>query len=143
VLAAGVLVHGCLCGATVEALQETHEIGPVLAESVRSWLDEPRNRGLIERLRAAGVRMEVPPEERLRRDAPGPLQGPHLRRHGHARVDDPRSGHAAIEALAAKLPARSARRQRGDRRGRRRQQSGQKRATWASRFWMRPRFSTC
>ena len=36
------------------------EIGPVLAESVRSWLDEPRNRELLDRLRAAGVRMEVP-----------------------------------------------------------------------------------
>src|SRR5204863_9229219 len=50
-----------LSTASVEDLQQTHEIGPVLAESVRSWLDEPRNQGLIGRLRAAGVRMEVPP----------------------------------------------------------------------------------
>ena len=35
-----------LCAATTEQLQETSEIGPVLAESVRSWLDEPRNRQL-------------------------------------------------------------------------------------------------
>ena len=53
-----------LCAASVEQLQETHEIGPVLAESVRSWLDEPRNRELVERLRGAGVRMEVPESER-------------------------------------------------------------------------------
>ena len=51
------------------------EIGPVLAASVRDWLDEPRNRELIDRLRAAGVRMEVPPEERAALAAPGPLTG--------------------------------------------------------------------
>jgi DNA ligase (NAD+) len=64
-----------LYGATVEELQQTPEIGPVLAESVRSWLDEPRNRALIDRLRAAGVRMEVPPGERVERPADGPLAG--------------------------------------------------------------------
>jgi len=64
-----------LAGATVEALQETPEIGPVLAASVREWLDEPRNRELITRLRDAGVRMEVPPEERAALAAPGPLTG--------------------------------------------------------------------
>ena len=64
-----------LMSATKEQLQSTREIGPVLAESVRGWFDEPRNRRLIERLRAAGVRMEVPPEERGTRSAPGPLTG--------------------------------------------------------------------
>ena len=58
-----------LVGATIEQLQETPEIGPVLAESVRSWLDEPRNRQLIDRLRAAGVNMEVPRSERARQPA--------------------------------------------------------------------------
>jgi DNA ligase (NAD+) len=53
-----------LCAASAEQLQETPEIGPVLAESVRSWLDEPRNRELVERLRRAGVGMEVPESER-------------------------------------------------------------------------------
>ena len=64
-----------LMTATVEQLQSTKEIGPILAESIRSWFDEPRNRQLIERLRAAGVRMEVPPEQRGTRSAPGPLAG--------------------------------------------------------------------
>ena len=64
-----------LVAATVEQLQSTHEIGPVLAESLRSWLDEPRNRALVERLRAAGVRMEVPPEEQARVVLKGPLTG--------------------------------------------------------------------
>ena len=64
-----------LYAAGVEELQETSEIGPVLAESVRSWLDEPRNRTLVDRLRAAGVRMEVPPELRVEKPAAGPLLG--------------------------------------------------------------------
>ena len=64
-----------LYAATVEELQATAEIGPVLAESVRSYLDEPRNRALLERLRAAGVRLEVPPERRVQKPAPGPLAG--------------------------------------------------------------------
>ena len=64
-----------LMAARIDELQDTHEIGPVLAESVRTWLDEPRNRGLVERLRATGLRMEVPPEERMARAVPGPLRG--------------------------------------------------------------------
>jgi DNA ligase (NAD+) len=40
-----------------EALQKTPEIGPVLAESVKSWFEEPHNVTLVERLRAAGVNM--------------------------------------------------------------------------------------
>ena len=61
--------------AALEALQATNEIGPVLAASARSWLDEPRNRELVARLRAAGVRMEVPESERLHPAGPGPLTG--------------------------------------------------------------------
>ena len=64
-----------LSGATVEQLQETPEIGPVLAASVREWLDEPRNRALLDRLAAAGLRMEVSPGQRLAAAVDGPLQG--------------------------------------------------------------------
>ena len=64
-----------LGGATVEALQNTPEIGPVLAASFRAWLDEPRNRALVAHLKDAGVRMEVPPEERAAAAVPGPLTG--------------------------------------------------------------------
>ncbi len=75
VLARGFPTIDLLYAATTEHLQGTHEIGPVLAESVRSWLDEPRNRELVERLRAAGVRMEVPLDRRVEKAAPGPLAG--------------------------------------------------------------------
>lgn len=64
-----------LLDATVEQFQETDGVGPVLAAALRHWLDEPRNRRLLERLRSADVRMEVPPEERVARSADGPLKG--------------------------------------------------------------------
>ena len=64
-----------LCAATEEQLQQTNEIGPVLAASVRAWMDEPRNRALLERLRAAGVRMEMPESERAAAPQMGPLTG--------------------------------------------------------------------
>ncbi len=64
-----------LYSATIEQLQQTSEIGPVLAESVRSYLDEPRNRELIDRLRAKGVNMEVPADQRAPRAPAGPLTG--------------------------------------------------------------------
>jgi DNA ligase (NAD+) len=92
-----------LRGATLEQLQETHEIGPVLAESVRSWLDEPRNLTLVDRLRAAGVRMEVPPEERLARDAEGPLKGKTYVLTGTLSSMTREQATAAIERLGGKV----------------------------------------
>jgi DNA ligase (NAD+) len=47
-----------LMAATVEQLQETPEIGPVLAASVRSFADEPRNQALVTKLKHAGVNMD-------------------------------------------------------------------------------------
>ena len=64
-----------LCTASVEQLQATPEIGPVLAVSVRTWLDEPQNQRLLDRLRAAGARMDVPPEQRRQQMPVGPLTG--------------------------------------------------------------------
>jgi DNA ligase (NAD+) len=55
--------------ATVEQLQEVRDVGPEVAASIRQFFDEPQNRELVARLRAAGV--EPAPIER--RD--GPLMG--------------------------------------------------------------------
>ncbi len=85
-----------LMAAKIDDLQDTHEIGPVLAESVRNWLDEPRNRGLVDRLRDAGLRMEVPPEERIARAAPGPLKG---RTYVVTGTLDAMTREAAVEAI--------------------------------------------
>jgi DNA ligase (NAD+) len=39
-----------------DELERVREIGPVLAEAVRTWFDEPRNRELVGRLREAGLK---------------------------------------------------------------------------------------
>jgi DNA ligase (NAD+) len=44
--------------ATVEELDEVHEIGLTMAQSIRDWFDDPGNKDLCRRLREAGVRTE-------------------------------------------------------------------------------------
>jgi DNA ligase (NAD+) len=47
-----------LVAAPVETLEEVPDVGPVVAAAVRTFLDAPENRDLIDRLARAGVRME-------------------------------------------------------------------------------------
>jgi DNA ligase (NAD+) len=44
--------------ATVEELDDVHEIGLTMAQSIRDWFDDPGNKDLCRRLREAGVRTE-------------------------------------------------------------------------------------
>jgi DNA ligase (NAD+) len=62
-----------LMGASAEQIDEVEEIGPEIARSVAEWFAEPENRELLDRLRAAGVRLadERPAEPA----AAGPLEG--------------------------------------------------------------------
>ena len=48
-----------LGAASVEELDDIHEIGLTVAESVRDWFDDEGNRALCERLRVAGVKTEL------------------------------------------------------------------------------------
>lgn len=48
-----------LSKASVEELDDIHEIGMTVAQSVRDWFDDAGNLYLCERLRAAGVRTEI------------------------------------------------------------------------------------
>ena len=73
VLAAAFGSMDALVAAPVERLQETREIGPVLAASVRAWLDEPRNVQLVDRLRRAGLNMTSTLTPKASRE--GPLSG--------------------------------------------------------------------
>ena len=92
-----------LFAATMEQLQQTSEIGRVLAESVRSYLDEPRNRELIDRLRAAGVNMEVPADQRAERAPAGPLTGKTYVITGTLTSMSRDEATAAIERLGGKV----------------------------------------
>jgi DNA ligase (NAD+) len=44
-----------LMNASQEELEEVNEVGPRIAESIREFFDEPRNRELVKRLREAGL----------------------------------------------------------------------------------------
>ena len=90
-------------GATLEAIQTTHEIGPVLAASIRSWLDEPRNGELIARLRTAGVRVEIPESERMSVATPGRLTGKIYVITGTLASMSREQATAALERLGAKV----------------------------------------
>jgi DNA ligase (NAD+) len=92
-----------LCAADEQQLQQTSEVGPVLAESVRSWFSEPHNRQLIDRLRAAGVNMEVPLEERVAAEAPRPLSGKTYVITGTLEAMSREEATGALERLGAKV----------------------------------------
>ncbi len=51
-----------LMAATAERLAAVKDLGPRIAESIVSYFAEPRNREVVERLRAAGLRMSQPEE---------------------------------------------------------------------------------
>ena len=89
--------------ASLEQLQSTGDVGPVLAESVRSWFDEPRNRELIDRLRQAGVRTEVPEEERQAAAGPKPLAGRTYVITGTLESMSREQATEALEGLGAKV----------------------------------------
>jgi DNA ligase (NAD+) len=59
--------------ASREHLQQAREIGPVLADAIRAWFDEPRNQALVDRLEAAGVTMSGP--RKRAPEGPQPLAG--------------------------------------------------------------------
>jgi DNA ligase (NAD+) len=62
-----------LLAAQPEEIEGAEGIGPILAEQIFEELHEERSRELIERLRKAGLRMELDPSER--RQEGGPLEG--------------------------------------------------------------------
>jgi len=61
-----------LTGATVEELQQCDDIGPVMAESIRDFFQNPRNREVLDKLKAAGV---TPKAASQKPKAGGPFAG--------------------------------------------------------------------
>ncbi len=59
--------------ASIEVLQQAPDIGPVVAEAIWQWFDEPRNRELVAALRQAGVRTVG--ERKVAPIGPQPLAG--------------------------------------------------------------------
>jgi len=92
-----------LADVSKEQLQETPEVGPVLAESVRAWFDEVRNVALLSRLREQRVNMEVPESERSAIDAPAPLKGRTYVITGTLAAMSREEATATLERLGAKV----------------------------------------
>ena len=91
-----------LMAATVEQLQETPEIGPVLAASVRSFADEPRNQALVTKLKHAGVNMEShAPEPTV--EPVGKLAGKTVVLTGTLHTMSREEATAALERLGARV----------------------------------------
>jgi DNA ligase (NAD+) len=61
-----------ICRASLDELQAIHEIGPRIAESLRTFCDDPEEREIIRRLRKAGLQFE---ERRAPRHKHTPLAG--------------------------------------------------------------------
>ncbi len=61
-----------IAGASEEEIDAVEEIGPEIARSVFEWFHDPDNLALVERLRAAGLRMA---DERVAEAPGGPLAG--------------------------------------------------------------------
>jgi DNA ligase (NAD+) len=87
--------------ASLEELQSVREIGPVLAASVRSFFDEPRNRELIEAFRRAGVKTVGEPKRAPA--GPQPLAGRTYVITGELAGMSREEAQARLEALGAKV----------------------------------------
>jgi DNA ligase (NAD+) len=88
-------------GATLEQLESVHEIGPVLAASVRGYFDEPHNRELMEAFRKAGVKLVG--EKKVAPVGPQPLAGKTYVITGELQGMSREEAQAKLEALGAKV----------------------------------------
>jgi DNA ligase (NAD+) len=90
-----------LLDAPIEALQSAPDVGPVVAAAVRAFADEPRNRDLIARLKAAGVNLESQAPESG--DEAGPLAGKVVVLTGTLSSMTREEAQLALERLGAKV----------------------------------------
>ena len=87
--------------ASLEHLESVREIGPVLAASVRTFFDEPRNRELIQGFRDAGVKLIGEPKRAP--VGPQPLTGKTYVITGELSGMSREDAQAKLEALGAKV----------------------------------------
>jgi DNA ligase (NAD+) len=92
-----------LAGASVESLTRVPDIGPVVARSVRAFLDEPHNRAVLERLRAAGVNMVAAAGAPSGGEAAQPLAGRTFVLTGTLETMTREDAAAAIQRLGGKV----------------------------------------
>ena len=88
--------------APVETLQTVPDVGPVVAASIRSFADEPRNRELVTKLAAAGVSMASQQPEPVV-VAAGPFAGKTFVMTGTLTSMTRDEAEAAVERLGGKV----------------------------------------
>jgi DNA ligase (NAD+) len=91
--------------ASVEALQGVRDVGAVVAKSVRSFFDEPRNGALFDKLAAAGVRMADEASDAAPLPTSQPLAGKTYVITGTLDAMSREAAAAAIERLGGKVGA--------------------------------------
>jgi len=64
-----------LMDAPLEALLDVADVGPIVAQSVRTFFDQPHNREVVEQLRGVGVTWPEGPGTAVAKPAAGPLAG--------------------------------------------------------------------
>ena len=90
-----------LMTASEDEIDAVPSIGPEIAATVREWFDEEENRQLIEKLRAAGVRLADEPREA--ETAPGPFDGLSVVLTGGLEGMSREEAAAAAEAAGARV----------------------------------------
>jgi len=86
--------------AAEEQLLQVADVGPIVAQSIRTFFDQPHNREVVEQLRACGITwIEGPPAER----APTPLSGKTLVLTGTLPTLGREEAKALIEAAGGKV----------------------------------------
>jgi DNA ligase (NAD+) len=89
--------------ADLEALQAVPDVGPVVAQSIRTFFDQPHNREVVEQLRAAGIRWEENEGTAIADPAALPLHGKTLVLTGTLPTLTRDEAKALIEAAGGKV----------------------------------------
>ena len=87
--------------ASSEAIAEAEGIGPLIAQAVHAFFESPRNRAVIEKLRAAGVNFQGPD---IDDEGPKPLAGMSIVVTGTLEGWSREGAEEAIKALGGKSP---------------------------------------
>jgi DNA ligase (NAD+) len=86
--------------ASVDALLQVNDVGPVVAQSIRTFFEQPHNREVVEQLRAAGVQW---PEGEGAQNTPQPLLGKTFVLTGTFPTLKREDAKAMLEAAGAKV----------------------------------------
>jgi len=90
-----------LMDASVEQLLEVNDVGPTVAQSIRTFFEQPHNREVVEQLRAAGVRWDE--HDGTADAAPKPLAGRTFVLTGALPTLEREQAKALIEAAGGKV----------------------------------------